>query len=145
MIREDFMLEMDFNTKWQKLINEIANSNLSFNQNRYVTIGTYNIFRYMTKHSKVGYDCLICYPAPIMEILKKEERVVLMKNEIFYFCNHGWNKNDELNKHLDKMKKDDNGMFSWEDYEYMFEHSEELSKLFRERSCASCLIEYFNK
>ena len=83
------MLEMDFNAKWQKLMEEIGNSNLIFNQERYVKIGTYNFFRATSKHSKVGYDCLIGYPSEIMEILKKTDRVVFLKSEVFYCCNHG--------------------------------------------------------
>lgn len=145
MIREDFMLEMDFNAKWQKLMEEIGNSNLIFNQERYVKIGTYNFFRATSKHSKVGYDCLIGYPSEIMEILKKADRVVFLKSEVFYCCNHGWNKKDLFNKHLDNMQRDENNLFTWEDCEYMFEHNDELSKLFRERESISCLIEYFNK
>ena len=57
------LLESDFNAKWKVLMNEIANSSSIYNNEHFVKIGMYNIFRFMSKFSKVGYDCLICSPS----------------------------------------------------------------------------------
>ena len=80
-----------------------------------------------------------------MEICKKEDRVVIMKNELYYYCKNGWTKSEQLMKHLGMMQRDEDNLLTEDDVRYIFDNSEEIGKLIRERDCVSGLLDYFLK